>query len=336
MFPHRILALAFALTLVAPASAQPTAPKTAAPLPPETPLVVDGNVAVNAADFEGNLLRIPEDRRVAFRLSYERVASVVDNVFIARSIAQKARDAGLDKDPAVQARLQQLQDAFLADLYVKKVEKDAEGSDLERRVRELYIADKEKYKTDEEVRMQQILIGVKCRTKEAALELAKKAHAEAVSSPDFLAVATRYSDEGERADKGGELGWGPVKAFVPQVREAVTKMKVGEISEPVESPFGYHVFKLLERKAPQQKPFEAVKKDLLEAERAALQRRKTEELVAGVRASTTVMTYRDNVGQLVTAGGALDPDELSRRAREAQKAPSAEENRKSMPAPGVK
>jgi len=319
MLSKRILAAGAALALAAPAMAQTPASQALPTLPPETPLVVDGNVTVDAADFEGNILRIPEERRAGFRMSYDRVAGVVDNVFVTRSVAQKARDAGLDKDPAIQARLKQLQEAFLADQYMKKIEKDSEGANVDARAKEMYIADKEKYMTDEEVQIQQVLIGTKCRTKDAALELARKAHAEAVGGADFLAVASKYSDVGEKSEKGGDLGWGPVKAFVPSVREAVSTMKKGEISEPVESPFGYHVFKLVDRKAPTQKPFEAVKKQIIEAERAALHRRKLEEVVQNVRSSKTVITYGDNVSKLVAPG--VDMDELSRRAMEAQKAP---------------
>jgi len=319
MLSKRILAAGAILALATPALSQSPSPQAAMPtLPPETPLVVDGNITVDAADFEGNVLRIPEDRRAGFRTSYDRVAAVIDSVFVTRSVAQKARDAGLDKDPAVQARLKQLQDGFLADTYMQKLEKESQVADVEARARELYIADKDKYMTDEEVQMQQVLVGVKCRTKEAALELAKKAHDEAVATgADFLAVAAKYSDVGEKAEKGGDLGWSPVKAFVPSVREAVAKMKKGEISEPVESPFGYHVFKLLDRKAPQQRPFEAVKNQIIEAERVNLHRRKLEEVVQNVRSSQTVITYKDNVSKLVAPG--LDPDELSRRAREAMK-----------------
>jgi len=314
MSPNRILTAGLALALATPAFSQQAAAPT---LPPQTPLVVDGKVTVDASDFEGNILRIPEDRRAGFRMSYDRVAAVIDNVFVTRSIAQKARDAGMDQDPAIQARLKQLQDAYLAEMYVKKLERDAEGADLEGRARELYIADKDKYMTDEEVKVQQILVGIKCRTKDAAREIAQKAHDEAVKAPDFLEVAKRYSDEGDRSEKGGELPMGPVKAFVPSVRDAVSRMKKGEISEVVESPFGYHVFKLIERKPPQQKPFEAVKREIIEGERANLQRRKGEELVQQVRSSKTVITYRDNAAKLVAPG--LDPNELSRQAREAQK-----------------
>jgi len=318
MLSKRFLAAGAALALATHALAQTATSPAPSVLPPETPLVVDGKVTVTAADFEGNILRIPEDRRAGFRMSQDRVAGVIDGVFVTRSVAQKARDAGLDRDAAVQARLQQLQDAFLADEYMKMIEKNSKVADVDARAREMYIADKAKYMTDEEVRMQQVLIGVKCRTKDAALELAKKARDEAVGGADFLAVATKYSDAGEKAEKGGDLAWGPVKAFVPSVREAVEKMKKGEISEPVESPFGYHVFKLIDRKPPVQKPFEAVKQQIIDAERANLHRRKVEEVIQAVRSSTTVTTYTDNVAKLVAPG--MDMNELSRLGREAQAA----------------
>ena len=172
-----IACLLAALTL--PAVAQMAEGQAVAPVAPDTPLVVDGSVSVIAADFEGNILRIPLDRRGGFRMSYDRVISVVDNVYVTRSIAQKARDAGLDTDPAIQARMRQLQDAFLADLYAQKLEKDAGNIDFEQRARELYIADREKYKTDEEAHVHQILIGNTCRTTQQAREVARGAWEEA-------------------------------------------------------------------------------------------------------------------------------------------------------------
>jgi len=334
MNTRRILATCIALALASPASSQAPAPKSS-PLPPDTQLVADGNTVVTAADFEGNILRIPEDKRGGFRMSYDRVMAVVDNVFVARSVAQKARDAGLDQDPAVQARLRQLQDAYLADLYMKKLEGEVDKVDYERRARELYIADRDKYLTDEEVRMQQILIGVKCRTKEAARAIAQRAHDEATKpGADFMALSTRYTDEGDKSDKGGDLGTSPVKAFVPQVREVISKMKNGEISQPVESPFGFHVFKMLERKPAQPKPFETVKGEIIAAEKAKAQKKRVEDTVAAVRSSTTVVTHADQIEKLVAPG--VDMNELTRKAREAHARPATEEEKKSVLLPEKK
>src|SRR5688572_24905838 len=117
MFSMKRLAATLFAAAVLPSLAQKPDATPLTPLPPDTPLVVDGNVRVEAADFEGGILRVPAERRTGFRISYDRVMAVVDNVYVTRSMAQKARDAGLDADPAVQARMRQVQDAFLAELY---------------------------------------------------------------------------------------------------------------------------------------------------------------------------------------------------------------------------
>ena len=317
MNTRRILAACITLALASPASSQAPAPKFT-PLPPDTQLVADGPVVVSAADFEGNILRIPEDKRGGFRMSYDRVVSVVDNVFIARSLAKKARDEKLDQDPAVQARLRQVQDAFLADLYVQKMEKASVDVDVERRARELYAADNTSFKTEEEAHVQQILIGTACRTKEAARQIAEQAAREARAGANFLELAEKYSDPGETAYKGGDIGTGPVKRLVEPVRDALAKLKPGEISDPVESKFGVHVLKLIEHKPATVRPFEAVKDQVIAREKARLQRKSVEDAVNAVRNSSTVVTYRENIESLVTPG--IDVDELTERARAAHRA----------------
>ena len=311
-----LLAAVFAAATLSAGAQKAPDPAFASPLPPDTVLVEDGKVRVEASDFEGNILRVPKDRRPAFRMSYDRVAAVVDNVFVTRSMAQKARDAGLDRDPAVQARLKQLQDGFLAELYVQKLEEEGGLPDLERRARELYTVDKDKYLSDEEDHVQQILVGNTCYSNLEAKEIARRAYDEAkAGKEDFLTLASKYSDKGEKANKGGDIGTGPVKRLVPPVRDALATMKPGEISEPVESTFGWHVLKLIERKPAAPKPFDAVKADIIASEKALAQRKRTEDALAGVRGSTTVTIYKDNVAKLVAPG--IDVEELTRKARAA-------------------
>src|SRR5437660_1523536 len=149
-------------------------------LPLDAPLIEDGPVVVDKADFEGNMLRVPENRRSEVRMSYDRVMSILDNIYVARSFATRARELGLDKDPAVQKRLQQVQDGVLADLYVQKMEKEARLGDreLEQRARELYKADQSRFVVPEQVYTQHILVDMNGRTRESALERARKVAAD--------------------------------------------------------------------------------------------------------------------------------------------------------------
>ncbi|APV49636.1 hypothetical protein BWI17_08070 [Betaproteobacteria bacterium GR16-43] len=291
---HKILA--FPLLLAFAAFAAPPAK-----LAPDAPLLVDGSIVVDAADFEGAMLRVPENRRDEFRMSYDRVAGMVDGVFLARTLAAKAREAGLDKDPAVQRRLVQLQDGLLADLYTQKLERDAPVPDMERRARELYLADLSQYKTEEQVNLQHILINLQGRTREMALEKAQKVRAEIVAGKeDFLSLARRYSDDPDKRRNDGDLGWNAAKSFVPPVTQAMAKMKPGELSEPVESELGFHIIRLIDRKPPETTKFEAVKKQIMAAEKERMQKARVEAIVQSVRGSPTILVHRQNVEALVT------------------------------------
>ncbi|BCX82814.1 peptidyl-prolyl cis-trans isomerase SurA [Methylomarinovum caldicuralii] len=65
---------------------------------------------------------------------------------------------------------------------------------------------------------------------------------------DFAALAQAYSDDTASAVKGGDLGWITADAVVPPFAEAMNRLKKGEISEPVQTPFGWHLIQVLDRK----------------------------------------------------------------------------------------
>jgi len=64
----------------------------------------------------------------------------------------------------------------------------------------------------------------------------------------FEDLARSYSND-LSASKGGDLGWIFPGDTVPEFERAMDALKVGQVSEPIQSPFGYHLIQVLERKS---------------------------------------------------------------------------------------
>ena len=88
---------------------------------------------------------------------------------------------------------------------------------------------------------------------------------------DFAELARTYSDDGTAA-RGGELDWVYPGDTVPEFERAYEELKIGEVSQPVRTPFGYHLIQVLERRSsdvsPERKRMQA---------RQALRDRKADE-----------------------------------------------------------
>ena len=68
------------------------------------------------------------------------------------------------------------------------------------------------------------------------------------NSATFEELAKLYSND-LSASKGGDLGWIYPGDTVPEFERAMNDLKIGQISDPVESPFGFHLIQVLERKS---------------------------------------------------------------------------------------
>jgi peptidyl-prolyl cis-trans isomerase D len=98
---------------------------------------------------------------------------------------------------------------------------------------------------------------------EAARQKAEEAIRRIKGGETFDAVARELSDDPGSSDKGGDLGFFSRGLMTPAFEEAAFSLQPGELSEPVKSPFGYHIIEVLEIKPETATPLEEVRDELV-------------------------------------------------------------------------
>lgn len=133
------------------------------------------------------------------------------------------------------------------------------------KLKAFYEDQKDQYSTPERRKISHILFAISDKTDEkAALDKALKAKQE-LPGKDFAALAAEQSDDTLSAKNGGDLG-----LFIPGTMEksfddAASALALGEVSNPVKTPFGYHLIKVTELIPGAVKPFDAVKPEVTKA-----------------------------------------------------------------------
>ncbi len=85
-------------------------------------------------------------------------------------------------------------------------------------------------------------------TPEKALTKIKALQKELAKGKSFAELAKKNSEDSNSAINGGKLGWLHKGEVVPEFEAAMNRLKVGQVSAPVKSQFGYHLIKVLARK----------------------------------------------------------------------------------------
>ncbi|MBN4078166.1 peptidyl-prolyl cis-trans isomerase, partial [Nitrospina gracilis] len=96
---------------------------------------------------------------------------------------------------------------------------------------------------------------------------------------DFSEVAKKHSDDPASGANGGSLGEFPEGTMVSAFEKALDKLKPGEISKPVLSPFGYHIIKLESMEEKRIKPLSEVKDEIIQSLKEIKARQRVKRIV---------------------------------------------------------
>lgn len=249
-----------AVSVVLAASMAATAHAADAP----AALVQGQGIAITTDDVLGDALRMPENLRAEVLSRPQMVKQMASNLYVYRSIAQKAQAQGLDKQPRIAAALKVAHDKVLADAWLAALDDKTRPSAkaAEAQARTIYQAEPQRFKTEEEVHARHILVaGTDEQARAKAQELLKQLQGGA----DFAELAQKESADKGSAARGGDLGFFPRGKMVPSFEKAAFGLtKSGELSDLVESQFGFHIIRLEEKRPAGVRPFEEVRDALVE------------------------------------------------------------------------
>jgi peptidyl-prolyl cis-trans isomerase D len=144
-----------------------------------------------------------------------------------------------------------------------------------KKIKDYYDSNTKEFKQPEQAKARHVLVSFK-GARNATAEAAKREKDDArkraqeiearVKAPDadFAAIAKETTDEAAGKASGGDLGWFAREAMVKEFSEAAFAQQPGTISGIVESPFGFHIIKLEDKKAAKDVSLEAAQRQIAE------------------------------------------------------------------------
>lgn len=234
----RSTALAFILAVPALANAEPTSNTIVAKV--NGTEITLGHMIVVRENLPEQYKTLPDD--VLFK-------GILDQI-IQQTLFAQSLEGPTPKQ--IEIALENQKRLLLADAAIEAaLEEGVEADALQTRYQEKYV---ENYEGLSEFNASHILV--------ESLEDAEAIHAELLAGADFATLAKEKST-GPSGPSGGALGWFGPGEMVPAFEDAVTKLGVGDVSEPVQTQFGWHVVKLNDMRVQEAPTFEAVQSELI-------------------------------------------------------------------------
>ncbi|MBL0319417.1 MAG: peptidylprolyl isomerase [Alphaproteobacteria bacterium] len=193
-------------------------------------------------DLYNEMLKLMQNGPDSQKIQYDTLDARVKQALVKDAIAQRlvvaeAKKAKVEDDAEVEKKIKALTNRVVSQEYVLRKAKELV---TEEKIRAFYDKDVQDVRQKEEFRASHILVKSEEEAK-ATIEQLKQ------DSSKFPELAREKSIDSTRV-RGGNLGYFLPEHMVPEFANAVKGMKVGEISGPVKTDFGWHVIYLQDRR----------------------------------------------------------------------------------------
>jgi peptidyl-prolyl cis-trans isomerase C len=202
----------------------------------------EGDIKQAEEDIGQQMGQVPPESKRDYLITY-----VGDMILLTQAAEAKKLDASEEFK-------QQLEFARKKLLMAKLLDSEAKAASTDEAMRKVYDDATKQMKPEEEVHARHILVETEDEAKAIKEELQKGA--------DFAELAKSKSKDPGAAAEGGDLGFFTKDQMVPEFADAAFKLEKGQTSEPVKSPFGWHIIQVEEKRTRPVPDFEAVKPQL--------------------------------------------------------------------------
>jgi len=197
-------------------------------------------------------------------ISDDEVEAKIAEIAEQRKVSREELLAGAAKQGISEADAKEQIRMTLGVEAVIKAELGDEANVTDEDAKKQYDENTQRFSTPEQVRASHILI--KTEGKDEAGKAAAKAKIEDIlkqarEGADFAELATAHSEDPGAKNTGGEYTF-PRGKMVPKFEETAFSMEVGQISDPVETRYGYHIIKLHEKITARTTSFEEAKEGI--------------------------------------------------------------------------
>jgi foldase protein PrsA len=205
---------------------------------------------VTEAEFSEAFHQMPEDMQRQFASAIGKQAFAEQYVRL-KLVAEEGEKMGVASDPEIHGQLAAFETNALASATLQKLVKPPTDAD----VRAYYNAHRAEY---ESVELSHLVIayaggmlqprnGGTAPGEQAATQKALDLYQKLQNGADFAQFARDYSDDPNSAPGGGKLGPVTKGALPPEIEAQVLRLQPGQVSGPIPSRFGIHLFKLGQR-----------------------------------------------------------------------------------------
>jgi parvulin-like peptidyl-prolyl isomerase len=276
--------LGFCAPAIAQAPARaPAPPPQAAPAPTQRPPESAGNggeviARVGTSDVTADEVRAVVatlDARQQAALAHDPalLSQAVRTMLANRLVLKEARGKKWDQQRGVAAQLERARENLLAELYLQSVTTPPDSFPSEAEIKAVYDANATAFLVPRQFQLAQITIAVAKDADKAAEDKARKKLDEVVKKlkqpgANFAALAKSDSDDGDSAEKGGEIGWLTEAQLRPEIRGQIVGLAKSAFTEPVRLDDGWHILRLLDTQASHARPLAEVRDALVQRIRA--------------------------------------------------------------------